>query len=135
MGKRVFLCAVFVLAACAPTPPPALTGVWRAKPPDTRVLTIEHRDPEVKVRSGIESLTYTTDSSETCNVIDGEMVCSRGRWDGPFLQIDSTVKADQGEITSSERWSLSRDGKTLTIHKRGPKSDSMLYLEREQSRP
>jgi len=131
MEKRVVLCSVFLLAACKPAPPPVLTGTWRARPPETLVLTIEHRDPEVKVRAGGASLTYTTDSSETCNIVEGDMVCSRARWDGPFLQIDSTIKGEKGDVAASERWSLSPDGNTLTIQKHGPKSDSRLSLLRE----
>lgn len=80
-------------------------------------MTIDHKEPEVKIKSGVSEYTYTTDGSETCNVVDGEMVCSKGRWDGPFLQIDSTIKKAAGEVAFGERWSLAPGGRDLTIQR------------------
>ena len=121
----------FPLAGCKPAAPPAFTGVWHGKSPENVLLAIDHHEPEIKVRSGTMAYTYTTDSSETCNVVDGEMVCSRGHWDGPFLQIDSTIKREKGDVTLSERWSLSRDGSSLTIQRQGPGSNSRMEFSRQ----
>ena len=123
-----------LLAGCKPAPPPVFTGTWRGHPPESLVLAIDHREPEVKVRNGAVSYTYTTDSSETCNVVDGEMVCSRGHWDGPFLQIDSTVKGEKGDVSLRERWSLSPDGGSLTIQRQGPHSSRRMEFSRHSAK-
>ena len=105
---------LMLLGACGNAPAPNLSGRWRAGGDE---MAIQHREPELTVRRGAQSLTYATDGSETCNVVDGYMVCSRARWDGPFLQIDSVVKAEKGDRAESERWSLARDGATLSVRR------------------
>jgi hypothetical protein len=113
--KIALFCSLCWLAACTPAPPPTLSGVWKPlNAPDTPSYTVEHREPELKVRTS-HTATYTTDGSETCNVVDGYMVCSKARWDGPMLRIDSTSNQDSVDTVWSERWSLAPDGKSLTI--------------------
>ena len=114
------LCAFFLFlfwAACGKQVPPNLSGEWHPSAGPGEAMTIDHKEPEVKIKSGLSVYSYTTDGSETCNVVDGEMVCSKGRWDGPFLQIDSTIKRAAGEIASSERWSLAPNGRDLSIQR------------------
>jgi hypothetical protein len=83
----------------------------------------------------VNTATYTTDGSETCNVVNGNMVCSKARWDGPYLQIDSTSNYDGVDIRLRDRWSLSPDGRTLSIQRRFESakrtSDQVIFLEKQ----
>jgi hypothetical protein len=134
--KTGLLAAVLALAACAPAPPPDLSGVWKMNPARSRLArgaavpalwidTVEHRGPELRIASRRRSpdsfftASYTIGGGEACNVIDDRMACSRARWDGVMLRIDSTVSEDQGELKWSERWSLAPDRRTLTVDRRG----------------
>ena len=122
--------AVLLLAGCGRTAPPDLSGSWQPEAAGQEAMTVEHRDPELRVRRGASSFEYATDGSETCNVVDGWMVCSRARWDGPFLQIDSTIKGEKGDRQESERWSLARDGGTLTVQRGLPQARTALVYRR-----
>jgi hypothetical protein len=109
--------------------------------PPAWVDTIDHREPKVKMkeeRKGPDSmsvLAYATDGSETCNVIGGNMVCSRARWEGPYLRIDSTWNQDGVATTLQDRWSLSPDRRSLSIQRHvetpGTRTDQLIFLEKQ----
>ena len=103
--------------------------------------TVEHKEPELKLKAerkrpdSVNTATYTTDGSETCNVVNGNMVCSKARWDGPYLQIDSTSNYDGVDIRLRDRWSLAPDGRTLTIQRHFESarrsSDQVIFLQKQ----
>lgn len=79
----------------------------------TRIFKIEGQERT-------EVHTYTTDGTETMNTgLRGESVTTRAHWDGGKLVILSTRKVSMvvREVTVESKgiWSLSPDGKTLTI--------------------
>jgi hypothetical protein len=66
-------------------------------------------------REATSELKYTTDGKESVNkVTNGE---SKGSafWAGDTLVIESSQQIQGAEIKSREIWTLSADGKTLTI--------------------
>jgi hypothetical protein len=80
---------------------------------------IVHEDPILKMTivqatdEGERALeqVYRTDGSESINKVGSREVTSRARWDGQVLVISS----EQGNLAQSERWTLSEDGKVLTL--------------------
>lgn len=113
---------------------PNFSGEWKMVPaksdygtmpaPTTAVQKITHIDPELKVVNTqtsdqgtftIES-TYTTDGKECVN--KGRMgdVKSTLKWDGSALVIDSKMDFQGNEVAITNKWTLSEDGKTLTMN-------------------
>jgi ABC-type transport system substrate-binding protein len=152
MRTIALLGGILALAGCSEAPRPNLTGVWKMNSARSRmgdgystpavwVDTIEHKEPELKLKAerkepdSVNTATYTTDGSETCNVVNGNMVCSKARWDGIYLRIDSTSNYDGVDITLRDRWSLSPDGRTLTIQRRFESAkrnaDQLILLEKQ----
>jgi hypothetical protein len=91
-------------------------------------MTIEQQGTALKVTRTLkaegeektETHLYKTDGTETTNTgFRGESVVTRASWDGDKLVVNSTrtVQVLMKEITvqSKALWSLSPDGKTLTI--------------------
>jgi hypothetical protein len=129
-------CAVILMAACGVAfsqVKPNFSGEWKMNPertdygtvpkPEKMLRKIVHEDPNLRIvatQSGPRGET----SSELKLVIDGkEQVIRMGnvevkttaRWDGPILRIDSKRPFQTGEIVMQEKWTLSDEGKTLTI--------------------
>jgi hypothetical protein len=59
--------------------------------------------------------TFTTDGKENVNQVADMAVKSTAKWDGPVLAIDSTMDIQGSPMTMSDRWTLSGDGKQLTV--------------------
>src|SRR4029079_4801471 len=80
---------------------------------------INHEDPILKMTilqvgdAGERTLdlAYKTDGSERVNRIRDVEVRAVARWDGQVLIVSSK----RGGFTQSERWTLSEDGKVLTL--------------------
>jgi hypothetical protein len=93
-------------------------------PPSGGVQKITHNEPQLKVVSTQTSdqgtntteSTYTTDGKECVNkgFMDSEMK-STVKWDGVVLVIDSKMDMQGNAITITNRWTLSGDGKSLTV--------------------
>jgi hypothetical protein len=63
-----------------------------------------------------QHLTYTTDGKEATNEgFAGSTLKSVAKWDADILTIDSKGQFGDNEVTISQKWTLSADGKTLTI--------------------
>jgi hypothetical protein len=132
---------------------PNFTGAWKlnvsksdfgAMPaPDSRTDKISHEDPELKdstTQSGqmgevSAELKYSTDGKETTNMVRGNEVKSTAKWDGDELAIDGKGSFNGADISLKDRWSLSADGKTLTIlrHVTSPmgETDQKIVLEKQ----
>lgn len=121
--------ALALLAARAQAAP-NLTGVWKLNlaksdygpvpQPETMTRTINYNDPSLQISTyqkgangeATTELKYTTDGKPA------ENKGSKGtaKWDGDKLIVDSVRDLQGAEIKFHEVWSLSADGKTLTIN-------------------
>jgi hypothetical protein len=104
---------------------PAKSDFGMMPPPSSGVQKITHNDPQLKVVSTQTSdqgtntteSTYTTDGKECVNkgIMDSEMK-STAKWDGSALVIDSKMDIQGNAITITNKWTLSADGKSLTVN-------------------
>lgn len=92
-------------------------------PPSAMTRKVEHNDPSLSYtqetsggQNGDQTvkMKYSTDGTETTNDMMGNPLKTTAKWDGSALVI--TGKADFGgnEITLTDKWTLSDDGKVLT---------------------
>ncbi len=92
---------------------------------------------------GDGTLVYSLDGKETTTEAEGRMgktlVKSKGEFDGGKLKLSSTrvMNTQMGEvsITTRETWTLSGDGKTLTVKRetespRGTNSSEMVFTKK-----
>jgi hypothetical protein len=103
---------------------PAKSDFGMMPPPSSSVQKVTHNEPQLKVvntQTGDQGTnttesSYTTDGKECVNkgFMDSEMK-STAKWDGDTLVIDSKMDIQGNAITMSNRWSLSGDGKNLTV--------------------
>ena len=125
--------AALALTAAAASAKPNLSGEWKlnvaksdfgpAPAPEKLIRTIDHKDPVLKsstVQSGPQGevkseLSYTTDGKESINKSPRGESKGVAKWDGDNLVIDSKREIQGMEITQHEVWTLSSDGKILTI--------------------
>lgn len=125
--------AVAALPAAAK---PNFTGTWKLvadksdfgpmPAPEKLEQKIEHNDPEVKVTATQSTqngevtaeLSYNTEGKETTNQLRGQPMKSTAKWDGEALAVDSKLDFQGNEITLSDKWTLSEDGKTLTMNRK-----------------
>jgi hypothetical protein len=152
---RVFsvalLAAAFGLAQAQAKP--NFTGNWKlnagksdfgAMPaPDSRTDKITHEDPDLRdsfTQSGqmgefTAEMRYSTDGKETTNTIRDNQIKSTAKWEGDELTIDGKAQFNGADVTMKDRWSLSADGKTLTInrHVTSPmgETDQKIVLEKQ----
>ena len=131
------LCATAVLLLISPLKAwerPNFSGDWKLNAaksdfgpmpgPDKMNRTIKHEDPSLKMtttQTGPQGettteLAYTTDGKPSTNKIRGQDVTGTAKWDGDALSIGSKREFQGMEITMNERWTLSEDGKTLTVN-------------------
>ena len=116
--------------AWAPPEIPNLSGTWKlsvaksdfshATGLSTSTLKIDHQEPKLRVRTSLvdqlgehsESYRFTTDGKTNSNTMNGFLTETSSVWDGDRLVFDVRIGTSFGY---NERWSLSPDGKTLTI--------------------
>ncbi|HVO99073.1 MAG TPA: hypothetical protein VMT15_13440 [Bryobacteraceae bacterium] len=106
------------------------TGVWKLNlsksdygpvpPPEVMTRTINHNEPSLQI-STFQKGAQGEVTTELKYTTDGKMVENKGskgsaKWDGDKLVIDSVRDLQGGEIKFHEIWSLSPDGKTMTIN-------------------
>lgn len=93
-------------------------------PPDTQTQKITHQDPDLKAKVASTGgpmgdlaydVSYTTDGKESINTFAGNEFKSTAKWEGDDLVIETKGKFNDNEFTSKDRWTLSSDGKTLTV--------------------
>ena len=60
---------------------------------------------------------YSTDGKECLNKFRGMDRKSTLKWDGDTLVIESKMEIQGNAVSLLEKWSLSEDGKTLTINR------------------
>jgi hypothetical protein len=125
---------------------PDFTGLWRANlekstlrapAPREIVLEIEHREPRlvqsllVSEAAGSErrlTFEYTTDGQASVNFVSGTPCETRARWEGTELLIESWLKRADRELHFKDYWSLSADGRTLTMAHRDDDLDGQVSV-------
>jgi hypothetical protein len=132
-----YVAAIFAMLALAALPAlakPNLTGDWKLNTakstfgdipaPDSMTYKIDHADPKITSVSKQSSQmgefeihsTCTTDGKECTNEgFQGSPTKSVMKWDGDALVAEVKGQFGDTEFTLKQRWTLSDDGKTLTI--------------------
>jgi len=132
---------------------PNFSGTWKLNAsksnfgpmpaPEARTDKITHQDPDLKdsfTQSGpmgevTAELKYSTDGKETTSSVRGNQIKSTAKWEGDELVIAGKTSFEGGDVTLADRWSLSADGKTLTIlrHVNSPmgETDQKIVLEKQ----
>lgn len=145
--------AVLALAALPVLAKPNFSGDWKLNvsqssfgqmpAPSGMTNKITHADPKLAShvrQSGDQGdfefdSNYTTDGKECTNEMFGSPIKSTLKWDGDTLLIDSKGQFGDTEFTGQEKWTLSDDGKTLTITRHFKSSmgedDHKLVLEKQ----
>ena len=135
MYKRIFAAmAILALAALPALATPNFSGDWKLNAPksdfgqmpapDSMTYKITHADPKLTTvikQSGqmgeVErQSSYTTDGKESTNEgFQGSTTKSVAKWDGDTLTIETKGQFGDNEFTVTQKWTLSADGKTLTV--------------------
>ena len=131
--RCLMILAVLALAALPVLAKPNFSGDWKLNvskssfgqmpAPNSMTNTNTHEDPKLTShtrQSGEQGdfefeSTYTTDGKECSNDMLGNPVKSILKWDGDTLLIDAKGKFGDNDFTMQDKWTLSSDGKTLTI--------------------
>jgi hypothetical protein len=95
----------------------------RGPAPKQILMKIEHREPALIQQilftnsDGTEQrmkFTYET-GAETANSIGGATARTHAQWEGTELVIESRMKMLDHEVYFKDHWSLSDNGRTLTM--------------------
>ena len=113
---------------------PNLSGTWvlhrelsdlgglDALTPQSRTDMWDHQEPKLTIKRTTTSeagettatLVYVIDGQPHKNMAGPTEITSKLHWDGATLVSLSTSPTPQGEVTITDRYTLSEDGKTLT---------------------
>lgn len=112
---------------------PNLSGTWALQVdksdfagmlvPTSRIDVVDHQEPKLTIKrsvtaSGQETTTnlvYVIDSKPYKNMVASNEYTSTLHWEGSILVSVSTVQDPRaGEVTITDRYEISQDGKTLT---------------------
>ena len=130
---------------------PDFTGVWevnlersilRGATPKRIMMQIDHREPRLVQQicytnaEGVErwvTLAYES-GAETTNSLGGAPARTLARWEGQELVIESWTTTPCREVHLKDHWSLSRDGRTLTMaHRDDDLAGQISILERRSA--
>lgn len=132
------ICAAIALSLClahaAAAATPDFSGKWKLNAsksdlgqmpvPEKWEMTVEHKDPAVKATTVMvgqmgertTEASYRTDGTETTNKgPGGNESKSTAKWDGSILAITTQSEFQGYKMQILARWSLSADGKVMTI--------------------
>ncbi len=111
---------------------PDLSGVWVLQidksdfgplpPVESRTDSVDHKDPKLIIKRAVSAggqlnvttLTYGIDGKPYTNKVGPNEVTSTLHWEGAVLVSVSSVPNPEGQITITDRYEVSADGKTLT---------------------
>ncbi|MFN7997873.1 MAG: hypothetical protein U0Q18_29910 [Bryobacteraceae bacterium] len=111
------------------------TGTWKMDPaksdlksgpaPEARLDRITYEEPNLKDtitqsmrgRESTYDMNYSTDGTATTNLVRGNQMKSVARWEGEELVVDTKGSVAGRGVTFKDRWSISADGKTLTLQR------------------
>jgi hypothetical protein len=131
MKKCFSVVAVFamVFLAAQSRAAPNLTGVWKLNlakselgpvpQPEVLTRTVNHNDPSLQISSYTKGAAGET-TTELKYTTDGKPAENKGskgsaKWDGDKLVVDSVRDFQGSELKLHDVWTLSPDGKTLTV--------------------
>jgi hypothetical protein len=132
MAALVFGLAT-ALAAAAADSKPNFSGEWKLNvgksdfgpmpAPTSRTDKIDHKDPSLKFTSTqvnqqgefTREWSCTTDGKECTNTLMGNSWKSIAKWETNTLLIESKGSFNGNDVQTKEKWTLSEDGKTITI--------------------
>ena len=127
--KKTLILLVTLMAALLQGAVPDLSGEWKlnlsksdyGKFPAPLGVTrrIAHNDPKLMLSTTqqgaqsnvVSNLTYTTDGKESVNKESKGVA----QWIGDKLMIESTREVGSATLKQKEVWTLSADGKSLTV--------------------
>jgi hypothetical protein len=128
-----FLAAVFLLIGDAHAATPNFSGEWKFNPaksnfgsfpaPQSIVRKITQRGSKLSMtntQKGAQGevtteLVYSTDGKAVTNKAQGGEFKGSAQWIGDKLLIESSREANGASLTQKDIWTLSADGKTLTV--------------------
>ena len=92
-------------------------------PPDKMERDIDHKDPQLAIKTLQKSergefttdSKYTTDGNEATIQVRGRDAKVIAKWVAGKLEVNTKSEFNGMEFTQNETWTLSSDGKTLTI--------------------
>jgi hypothetical protein len=99
-------------------------GMMADRMPDDFTVKIDHKDPEIKIsqpgmRGGNQESKVSTDGKPvetTSQTQMGEMKSRAvAKWEGAALTLEVNREIAGNTMSQSDRWTLSEDGKVLTI--------------------
>ncbi|SRR5579871_3453501 len=97
-------------------------------------LNVSQGDAGLLVSTGTAQWSYALDGSETRKKVGGESRSTMTKWEGAALLVNTIVSGTQ-DFTVADRWTLSRDRNTLTIHREisraGTSPEGVLVYRRE----
>jgi hypothetical protein len=108
---------------------PNFTGVWKLNlakselgpvpQPEVLTRTVNHNDPSLQISSYTKGAAGET-TTELKYTTDGKPAENKGskgtaKWDGDKLVVDSIRDFQGSELKLHDVWTLSADGKTLTV--------------------
>jgi hypothetical protein len=133
---RSFVALAVVAGATAPLSlaqtVPNLSGTWvlqvdksdfgMAPAPTGRTDVIDHQEPKLTIKRTVtangqensSTLVYGIDGKPYKNTAGPNEITSTLSWEGAILVSVSKTTSQQGEVTITDRYELSADGKTLT---------------------
>jgi hypothetical protein len=110
--------------------------------PKAVMIRIEHSDPELreevlatKADGGEERLAFQcwTNGEPDKSLLSGKPICGTAKWDGDELVVESWMQFGPREVHFCDYWSLSADGRTLTMeHRTGDLVGQITILERAE---
>jgi len=151
MFKRTSLAFFVVIAFCTLllSAPPDFSGKWVLNKDQSEMRTRDGEKPDITmtIEQAADTLKVKQESSveymnrEYSYKLNGETQDVEGRrgiskvtpkLEGDVLVVTTVREGQQGTMTSTERWQLSADGKTLTINgksqsSRGEFESKMIY--------
>ncbi len=132
------------LAAFSAHAKPNFTGDWKLNitksdfgqfpAPSSMSQKASHEDPSLKVATKMAmdngdfdfESTYSTDGKETTNTFGPNAMKSVAKWEGDILSIQTKGQFGDNELTILDKWEVSADGKTLTMHRQFTSSQGEL---------
>jgi len=125
-----------VLVAGLAMAKPNFSGTWKLNAgksdfgqfpgPSAMTQTVTHEDPSLKSATKMSTdngdremtSTYSTDGQETKNAFGPNEMKSVAKWVGEVLEIETKGSFGDAEVTISDAWALSADGKVLTVKRK-----------------
>jgi hypothetical protein len=126
---------VLTMATAVAAAKPNFSGDWKMNAaksdfgqmpaPDSMSQKIAHTDPKLEMHIKQSSqmgdlerdVKYTTDGKESTNMMRDNPAVSVVKWDGDVLTFETKGKFGDNEFTMKDRWTLSEDGKVLTMQR------------------